>query len=55
MLERSDDEPATPLNYELLQNPSGQVIALTPAPVPEPAPEEESREEESVLGEALAV
>ncbi|MGR2739109.1 L,D-transpeptidase family protein [Billgrantia sp. Q4P2] len=59
MLERNGDAPATPLNYELLrellENPSGEVIALTPAPAPEPKPEEEAKEEESLLWEELSV
>ncbi|MBW6392468.1 L,D-transpeptidase family protein [Halomonas sp. Y3S6] len=57
MLEGSDDEAGTPLNYELLrellENPSGKVVALTPAP--EPEPEEKSEEQESLLWEELAV
>ncbi|UYG05108.1 L,D-transpeptidase family protein [Halomonas sp. LR3S48] len=59
LLERNADEPSTPLNYELLrellENPSGEVIALTPAPEPEPEPEEEHSEKESLLWEELAV
>ncbi|WP_420827857.1 L,D-transpeptidase family protein [Billgrantia antri] len=57
MLEGSDDEAGTPLNYELLrellENPSGKVVALTPSP--EPEPEEKSEEQESLLWEELAV
>ncbi len=59
MLQRDDDEPATALNYEmlreLLENPSGEVIALTPAPEPEPEPEEEEPEEDHLLWRELAV
>ncbi|MGQ4877665.1 L,D-transpeptidase family protein [Billgrantia sp. LNSP4103-1] len=58
MLERDGGEPSTPLNYELLrellENPSGEVAALTPATTPEPEPEEE-HSEEGLFWEELAV
>ncbi|MBA2779567.1 L,D-transpeptidase family protein [Halomonas kenyensis] len=57
MLQRNDEESATPLNYEmlreLLENPSGEVVALTPAP--EPEPEEAVEEEQELLWRELAV
>ncbi|MFQ3786728.1 L,D-transpeptidase family protein [Halomonas sp. A29] len=59
MLERDEEEPTVPLNYEmlreLLENPTGEVIALTPAPAPAPEPEKEAEKEESLLWDELAV
>nr|WP_179951230.1 L,D-transpeptidase family protein [Halomonas lactosivorans] len=62
MLE-GEDEPDTPLNYErlreLLENPSGEVVALAPPQASEAEPEEQNEEdgeeEESRLWEELAV
>ncbi|KAA0011134.1 L,D-transpeptidase family protein [Billgrantia pellis] len=56
LLERSDDEPSVPLNYErlreLLESPNGLVVALDATAMPEPEPQ---KEEGSRLWDELAV
>ena len=57
MLERNGDEPSTPLNYELLRDlldsPSGDVVALKPVSALEP--EEPAEDAKSLFWEELAV
>lgn len=57
MLERGEDKPAVPLNYELLrellENPTGMVVALTLPETPEPDEVPEARQ--GLLWEELEV